>query len=114
MSDWNALKLRAEKNRDQELRRLTLEQMRAWAIKEVAAAHDRESVRAHHASKLDDTLRALFVRLHELMRDPLLPPKFRMRMERSLIAHEEMWQRATDADPCSQTKQIHGQLPRDT
>lgn len=114
MSDWNAMKLRAEKNRDQELKRLTLDQMRAWALSEVAAAHDRESVRAHHASKLDDTLRSLFLRLHELLDDSSLTAAFRSKFSKSILAHQEMWQRATDGQPCSGAREIHKRLPRRT
>lgn len=50
-------------HRDRELKELTKEQVIDWAKKEVNKAFDREGERALHASRLDDVLENMFVRL---------------------------------------------------
>lgn len=78
---------------------MNADQLRRWAEDEVHRAMDRESVRATHAAKLDDCLRSLLGRLRELVRMDGLSDDLRRKIANTIIAHEDMQERATHPQP---------------
>jgi hypothetical protein len=98
-SGWSEKKLKSETHRDRELKEMGADELRRWAESEVAKAFDRESVRAIHAARLDDCLRSLLNRLHDLISMDGMNEEMRRRLAKTIIAHEEMQERATQPAP---------------
>ena len=98
-SGWNKAKAKSETQRDRELREMGVDHVRKWALDEVHRALYRESIRAHHACKLDDCLRSFMSRMAELVQCSEMPPEARIKFVKSILAHERMWRTATDDVP---------------
>jgi hypothetical protein len=98
-SGWSEKKLKSETHRDRELKEMGADELRRWAESEVSKAFDRESVRAIHAARLDDCLRSLLSRLREIVYLDGISDDVRRKLANTIIAHEEMQERATQPAP---------------
>ena len=96
---WSEKKKKSETHRSRELNEMTIDQLRKWAEREVSMAFDRESVRATHAAQLDDCLSSLLRRLRDLICLDEMTEEFRRKLAKTIIAHEDMQERATQALP---------------
>lgn len=98
-SGWNKTKAKSETQRDRELREMSPDHVRKWALEEVHLALRRESIRAHHACRMDDCLRSFMSRMLELVQASEISSQLRAKFVKSIIAHERMWRNATEDLP---------------
>jgi hypothetical protein len=98
-SGWNKIKAKSETQRDRELREMSPDHVRKWALEEVHLALGRESIRAHHACKMDDCLRSFLSRMLELVQSAEMSSQLRGKFVKSISAHERMWRNATEHLP---------------
>lgn len=98
-SGWSEKKAKSETHRNRELNEMNGDELRRWAEQEVARAFDREAIRATHAARLDDCLRSLLNRLHDLISMDGMDEEMRRRLAKTIIAHEDMQERATQPPP---------------
>ena len=94
---WNERKTKSETQRQLELKTMSPEDVIKWALAEIKQAHERESVHAVVAARLDDLLRSHLNRIIDI--ESRRGDAVSRRMEQAITRAVNNWASIVNGDP---------------